>query len=120
MPFTKVSSVIYLVFLSAVGFGGSQISPSDDSLKTIEKVYLNTDRTTYFSGEDVWFKTYLIDASERLLSEHSKNLQVELISPSSDIIYSHILKISKGLSNGDFHLSDTLRSGGYCIRVLDF
>lgn len=37
----------------------SQISSADDSLKTIEKVYLHVDRDTYYPGDDLWFKAYL-------------------------------------------------------------
>jgi hypothetical protein len=105
--------------LSTLCFGSLQQSVTD-SLKIIEKVYLHTDRKAYYPGEDVWFKAYLIDASERLLSDHSRNLHVEFISPSSDIIDSHILKIENGLANGDFHLSDKLKSGEYRLRAYTY
>ena len=38
--------------------------PNNDSLTIIEKVYLHTDRTYYFPGDDIWFKAYLIDAAD--------------------------------------------------------
>jgi hypothetical protein len=91
--------------------------PGDDSLQTVEKVYLHTDRDSYYPGDDIWFKAYLIDASYRLLSNHSNNLHVELISPTSKIIDSRIIKMYEGLGNGDFRLPDTLKSGQYRIRA---
>ena len=66
----------------------------DDSLMLVEKVYLHTDRDTYYPGDNIWFKAYLIDARERFLSDNSNNLHVELISPDSKIIDSRIVKIS--------------------------
>jgi hypothetical protein len=45
-----------------------QYQIKDDTLKIIEKVYLHTDRNYYYSGEDIWFKAYLIDASDNLLT----------------------------------------------------
>ena len=42
----------------------SQTPSVYDSLKVMEKVYLHTDRDSYFAGEDIWFKAYLIDASK--------------------------------------------------------
>jgi hypothetical protein len=90
---------------------------SYDSLRVIEKVYLHTDRHTYYPGDDIWFKAYLIDASDRLLSDHSNNLHVEIISPESIIIDSRIVKINDGLGNGDFHLSEKLQSGRYRLRA---
>ncbi|HZY26057.1 MAG TPA: MG2 domain-containing protein, partial [Bacteroidales bacterium] len=117
MTVTKLSALVLLTLFNALSFGSSFHSPSDDSLKIIEKVYLHTDRITYYPGDDIWFKAYLIDASERLLSNYSRNLHVELISPSSGIINSHILNIVNGLANGDLHLSENLKSGEYRLRA---
>lgn len=92
-------------------------TPSIDSLRIIEKVYIHTDRNCYYPGDDIWFKAYFIDASDRLLSNHSYNLHVELISPSSQIILSHIVRLAGGLGNGDLKLRDNLKSGTYRIRA---
>ena len=88
-----------------------------DSLKTIEKVYLHTDRDYYSAGDDIWFKAYLINASDRLLSNHSNNLHVELISPDSKIVDRQIIRLEEGLGNGDFRLSVNLKSGLYRLRA---
>jgi hypothetical protein len=88
-----------------------------DSAKVIEKVYLHTDRDSYYPGDDIWFKAYLIDASSRLLSSQGTNLHVELISPSLDIIDSRVVKMNGGLGNGDFHISEKLNSGRYRLRA---
>jgi|WetSurMetagenome_2_1015567.scaffolds.fasta_scaffold04530_8 hypothetical protein len=89
----------------------------DDSVKVIEKVYLHTDRDSYFAGDDIWFKAYLIDALDRTLTEHSSNLHVELISPSSKIISARIVQLVGGLGNGDFKLSADIKSGRYKLRA---
>ena len=92
--------------------------PSDTaSLLTLEKVYLHTDRETYYPGDDIWFKAYLIDAFNQLLSSNSINLHVELISPDLKIIDSRIVKLYNGLGNGDFPLSEKLQSGRYTLRA---
>jgi hypothetical protein len=91
--------------------------PVDDSLRIIEKVYLHLDRESYYPGDDIWFKAYLIDASESLLSSNSINLHVELISPGLRIIDSRIIRLDNGLGNGDFHLSEKLQSGKYKLRA---
>ena len=89
----------------------------DDTLHIIEKVYLHTDRNYYYSGEDIWFKAYLIDASNNILTNHSNNLHIDLISPKAKIIDSHIIRIENGLGNGDFSLSKDLPSGQYKLRA---
>ena len=85
--------------------------------RLIEKVYLHTDRTYYYPGDDLWFKVYLINAFGRSLSNHTRNLHVELISPSKDIISSRIIKLDSGLGNGDFKLPVSLSSGRYRLRA---
>jgi len=95
----------------------SQTPSAYDSLRVIEKVYLHVDRDSYFAGEDIWFKAYLIDALDRLLTNHSSNLHVDLISPSSKIISGRIIRLEGGLGNGDFKLPDDLRSGRYKLRA---
>lgn len=95
----------------------NQKSASDTLPEIIEKVYLHIDRSAYFAGDDLWFKAYLVDASDLLLTGHSSNLHVELISPSGTITESQILKLNGGLSKGDFHLPADLKTGVYRIRA---
>lgn len=88
-----------------------------DSLNVIEKVYLHVDRDSYHAGDDIWFKAYLIDALPHLLTDHSSNLHVELISPSSKIISNRIIRLNGGLGNGDLKLPVDIKSGRYKIRA---
>ena len=88
-----------------------------DSLKMVEKVYIHTDRTCYYPGNDVWFKAYLINSLDRNLSGHSNNLHVELISPDSKIIINRVIRLDAGLGNGDFKLPDELKPGRYRLRA---
>ena len=90
---------------------------NDDTLKVIEKVYIHTDRNFYYSGEDIWFKAYLVDASYNQLTDHSNNLHIDLVSPHAKIIDSHIIRIENGLGNGDFTVLKDLPTGQYQLRA---
>ena len=116
MKLIKLFVLLSLVLLSTLCFGKSQKSIAD-SLSFIEKVYLHTDRNTYDTGDDIWFKAYLIDALDRLLTDHSSNLHVELISPSSKIVSFKNIRLEGGLGNGDFKLSTDIKSGRYKLRA---
>jgi hypothetical protein len=114
----------FVLFLTALLFPFSnspnlysQYSSPNDSLKIVEKVYLQSDRDSYYPGDDIWFKAYLVDASYNLPTSHSGNLLVEFISPSLEIIDSRMVKLTGGLGNGDFHLPDSLSSGIYNLRA---
>ncbi len=88
-----------------------------DTLQFAEKVYLHIDRVNFTSGDDIWFRAYVIDPSTNKLSINTNNLHVELIAPDSKIVYSRNIRINKGLGNGDFKLADTILSGIYRIRA---
>src|SRR5476651_1769543 len=82
-----------------------------------EKAYLHTDRDTYAQGEDIWFKAYVVNAQNNQAINYSKNLYVELISPTAKIVQRKMLRLESGLGNGDFKLSDTLMTGNYRLRA---
>ena len=117
--------IFILYFLSLIAiydpfFSGNintQYRSANDSVIIVEKVFLHTDRDYYYPDDDIWFKAYLVEASERLLSNHSNNLHVELISPELQIIDSRTVKLIDGLGNGDFHVPEKLQSGRYILRA---
>jgi len=93
-----------------------EYSTPDDSLTVIEKVYLHVDRDRYNTGDDIWFKAYLVDGSN-MLTDNSFNLHVELIAPKQKIVDSRIIRLTNGLGNGDFKLTEDLHSGIYNLRA---
>jgi hypothetical protein len=110
-------SMLFLISYSSGNNYLRKSATSEDSIKMIEKVYLHLDRYSYYPGDDIWFKAYLIDASDRLLTDHSNNLHVELISTGLKLIDSRIVRLYSGLGKGDFHIPSTLKSGRYLIRA---
>lgn len=82
-----------------------------------EKAYLHTDRDMYAQGDDIWFKAYLVNAQTNQPIAYSRNLYVELINASAKIITRRILRLDKGIADGDFKLNDTIAPGTYRIRA---
>ena len=64
-----------------------------------EKVYLQFDNTSYYQGDDIWFKCFLVTSDLYPATNLSKTLYVELLNPGGEIIDKRILKIE----NGQFH-----------------
>ena len=77
-----------------------------------EKVYLHLDRSSYWAGDDIWFKAYLKDSPTP-----KTNLYVELLNSSGTLIQKKIYWSQNGLATGDFKLSDTISSGIYQVRA---
>ena len=108
--------VVFLGFVFSIGFLQAQ---DIKTIPDIEKIYLHTDNSRYFMGENLYYKAYDVRASNNLLFDNSTILYVELISPDSKIIARNKTKMEKGLGNGDFQLADSLgvKPGVYQIRA---
>lgn len=82
-----------------------------------EKIYIQFDKPNYYAGENIWFKTYLVDAAKHSIETLSKVVYVELINPEDEISETKIIKINEGGGEGDFELSADLIDGEYTIRA---
>jgi hypothetical protein len=108
-----------LAFLLVACLLFSFVEDDNRDVTVFEKVYLHLDRHFYLSGDDIWFKAYLIDAQTAKLSQKSSRiLYAELISPESKILMRRVLYVdSDGCSIGDFKLKENAVSGKYRIRA---
>ena len=70
-----------------------------------EKVYLQFDNTSYYTGETIWFKAFVTNAST-LGRAQSKVLYVDLLSPTGVLLKQQKLKIVAGQADGSFPLLD--------------
>jgi hypothetical protein len=77
-----------------------------------EKIYLHTDRSSYWTNDDIWFKAYFKDSP---IPEC--NFYVELLNGAGTIVQKKLFWAQNGLAYGDLHASDTLSSGVYQIRA---
>lgn len=108
-----------LVFLCVILMSVFLQAQDQKNIQDIEKIYLHTDRTTYFMGEDLWYKAYNVRASNNQLFDNSNILYVELISSESKIIVRNKTNLEMGLGHGDFQLQDSLgvKPGTYQLRA---
>lgn len=93
-------------------------APKTTSFKLFfEKVYLHTDRDYYATGDDIWFKAYLVNGESNYPTFTSNNLYVDLVSSESKIISREIIRLDNGMGTGDFKLTDSIPSGTYHLRA---
>ena len=119
---------IFSLLLSAfllVGFS----KPADDLITKIanqlnnwasdhpqEKVYLQTDKSYYAAGEDIWFKAY-VTVGHHELSTLSGIVNVELVDQDDSVKQRLRIPLTDGLGWGDFALADTVKEGNYRMRA---
>ena len=68
-----------------------------------EKVFLHFDNTSYFQGETIWFKAFVVNATTFMRSK-STVLYVDLLSPTGVLLEQQKLKIVAGQADGCFQL----------------
>lgn len=83
----------------------------------IEKVYVHINKPFFTTGEDIWFKIYLVDGKTHRLSTLSEIVYVELIEPNGKIVQKKTFKLTDGTAPGDFNLQMQGGKGIYVIRA---
>ena len=83
-----------------------------------EKVYLHFDNTSYYLGETMWFKAYVVGTADHTLHPQSKVLYVELVAPEGYVVETKKYKLDdKGCCSGEFDLKESILSGYYTVRA---
>ena len=80
-----------------------------------EKVYLQFDNTCYYQGETVWFKAFVVNASN-LTRATSTILYVDLLSPNGVLLEQKKVKLTAGQGDGSFTLVDVSTAQARSLR----
>lgn len=90
----------------------------DGKLPVQEKVYLHFDNNTYFLGDTIWYKAYVVIADDNLPQPYSKVLYVELLNEQGYLVERQQLVVDKnGQANGQFAIPRTAFAGFYEVRA---
>ncbi len=82
-----------------------------------EKVYVQTDKPYYTTGEDIWYTAYLINGVNHKRSEKSRIIYVELINERDSILSKKQLYTNDVSVAGDFKIEKEWQSGNYMLRA---
>lgn len=82
-----------------------------------EKVFLHLDRTGYVTGETMWFKGYVVDASSHQPTHLSKVLYIEILSANNSAVLQTSIALEDGLGSGSLFIPATIDNGNYTVRA---
>ena len=82
-----------------------------------EKFFLHTNKTTYYTGEKIWFKAYIAEGSSNKPSMNTTNLFVNFYSPEKKLISSQLFYAYAGFAHGEIYLNPDLPAGTYYIDL---
>ncbi|RFZ94645.1 hypothetical protein D0C36_03630 [Mucilaginibacter conchicola] len=78
-----------------------------------EKAYLHLDKPYYAAGDTIYFKAYVTQGEQHLLSQMSGVLNVDLVGPNGETTRSMKLNLNDGLAWGDIAIPDSVKQGTY-------
>lgn len=81
-----------------------------------EKIYAQSDKPCYATGEDVWFRIYLTDAMSHKPDTTSRYVYVELINPVDSVVSRVKIRPVAGAYHGHITLPEELPEGSYLLR----
>ncbi len=81
-----------------------------------ELIYLQTSKSIYETGEDLWFKAYQMDAQSFGLSDRSKTLYLQMISQADSVVWQEKYPIENGIASGHIYVDEKLPQGDYYIE----
>lgn len=82
-----------------------------------EKVYLHFDNTSYYQGDTIWYKAYVVDAVTGKGSRISRPLYVELVDQLGNVAERQTIKLTDGEGHGQISLARTFFTGYYEVRA---
>ena len=130
MPYNSMKKIIILLFLllPVSALLAEETPTVTDSVEyrmqhqlmafPQEKIYVQTDKAGYLSGERIWFRAHMVDALTHQPIFLSRYIYVELVSPLDDLVRRvKIRPDSIGAYSGYIDLEDDLAQGVYTIRA---
>lgn len=115
-----------LLFFFSIGLNAQNNSSSSRSAQQAnndyfsvprETLYLHLDKSTYITGEEIWFKGYAYDRQNNLPSFGSTNLNVQLFNQEGKELYSGLFFGSRGNFRGNIKIDSTWNNGSYYLRA---
>ncbi|MDH6309964.1 TonB-dependent SusC/RagA subfamily outer membrane receptor [Dysgonomonas sp. PF1-14] len=81
-----------------------------------EKLYTQIDKPYCVAGENIWFRTYLTDASTNIPNSISRYVYAELIDPMDSVISRVKVRPVHGAYHGHISLPEDMAEGEYQLR----
>jgi len=82
-----------------------------------EKIYIHTDKPYYISGEQIWFRAYLVDAVTHIPSPVSRYVYVELINPLDSVVARVKIQAQEEAYHGYLPIPAHATQGDYTLRA---
>jgi hypothetical protein len=109
--------IILITVFSSRQLFSQKANEKSDGAGYKEELYVRTDRDTYITGEQVWFKVYKMDGLTNALSDISKVVYFELLDKNNFPLKQIKVQVDGNSGSSVINLPANLSSGNYLIRA---
>lgn len=81
-----------------------------------EKVFIHTNKTSYFQDDVIWFKAYVGDSINHP-SVQTQKLNTNLIDLDGQVVFSRSILITDGIGSGQIELNEAIPPGNYYLQA---
>ena len=82
----------------------------------LETLYAQTDKQNYFTGENIWFRAFLVNSQTFELSAMSRYVYAELINSRGEVKNRVMIRHENGVFAGHIPVTEDLEAGSYILR----
>ncbi|MEP2237830.1 MAG: hypothetical protein ABJI22_05685 [Maribacter sp.] len=114
-------NTLVLLYLIFTWLGNSQESKiraaviGESSGQLLENIHLHLNKTSFASGEHVWFTAYIQNQKLQLPSLNTVSLHVGIYDDFGKELYQKLLRVDNGIAYGNFEIDSTFKKGSYHI-----
>ncbi|PTX58529.1 hypothetical protein C8N46_11319 [Kordia periserrulae] len=107
--------------LPFISFGQTQTTIEDEYYSYFklprEGLFLHLNKTTYFKGEEIWFKGYAYDQRNQLASKGTTNIKVGIYDDEGNQVKKGLYAAQNGVTYGNFAVDSIFSAGTYYIKA---
>ncbi|MEM6718517.1 MAG: hypothetical protein AAF611_04290 [Bacteroidota bacterium] len=112
---------LLFIFACSVCYGQESLKIEDEYNAYFklprEGLFLHLNKTSYFTGEEIWFKGYTYDQRNQLSSKATTNINVGIYDAEGNQVKKALFAAENGVTHGNFAVDSTLTAGTYYIKA---
>ena len=110
--------LLLLIILSVAAFGVAHAESIKEDIVNWNRdiVYLLPSKEICETGEDMWFKAYLMDWQNLALSDKSQTLYLQVRNEKGDVVWSEKYPLMAGRGDGHIYIGENWQQGEYYME----
>ncbi|WP_452226490.1 hypothetical protein [Lacinutrix cladophorae] len=120
---------ILLIFIAlATNLSFSQSNSNKDPIDAIlnngyfnnyslENFYLHTNKSVYFTQEEIFFKAYVVHEENNKPFLETTNLHINIYDSENKLVISELFYVDKGITYGTIAIPEDIKTGNYTIQL---